>query len=128
MQQTDLLEKSIWYSYLKRVHLINQHFFLCHMAPSLHRAGNCTDLEKPSISMIAHMIRRKASVPYDIIQMEMVAAPTVTVPLFQWVMTIQWIWELPKKRCSRLVFMSWRQLAEHFIAMLKWKNGFSCIA
>ena len=47
--------------------------------------------------MIAGMIKRKASMPHDLIREEMRAAPIVTRPLFQLVIDImQEIWELLK--------------------------------
>ena len=41
------------------------------------------------------------------------AAPTIIEALFQSVTCIQWFWELPKQRYSRLALMSSKQPVEH---------------
>ena len=70
--------------------------------PSLNKANSQKDLETPSVSMIAYMITSKTSVPHDIIQAQMVAAPIIIKSLFRSVTCIQWLWELLKRRYSRL--------------------------
>ena len=49
--------------------------------PSLNKAKNRKDLKRPLVSL-ARMIRSKTSVPHDIIQAEMGAAPIITEALF----------------------------------------------
>ena len=80
---------------------------------SLNKANNWKDLERPLLSTIARIIRSKALMPHHIIQTEMGAAPIIIVALFQLITCIQWFWELPKGRYSRLALMSSRQLAEN---------------
>ena len=75
--------------------------------PSLNKANNLKDLERPLVSMIARMIKSKASMPHDIIRAEMEAAQSVTC--------IQWLLEFPKGRYSRLALMSSKQLAQGII-------------
>ena len=51
--------------------------------PSLNKANNKKDLERPLVSMIVHIIKSKASVSHDIIQAKMGAAPIIIEALFQ---------------------------------------------
>ena len=44
------------------------------MGPSVNKANHWKDLERPLVSMIARMIRSKASVPHDIIGVAMGAS------------------------------------------------------
>ena len=62
------------------------------MRPGLSKANHWKDLERPFVSMIAGMIRSKASVPHDIIRAEMGAAPIITEALFQSVTCIKRLW------------------------------------
>ena len=64
---------------------------------TLNKANHWKDLERPLVSMIARMIRSKASVPHDIIRAEMGVAPIIT-KAFRSVTCIQRLWELPKRR------------------------------
>ena len=50
--------------------------------PSLNKAIHWKYLERPLVSMIACMIRSKASMPHDIIRAEMGATPIITETLF----------------------------------------------
>ena len=52
-------------------------------------------ISRPLLSMIACMIRSKASVPHDIIQTEMGAAPIIFEALFRSMTCIQRFWEIP---------------------------------
>ena len=63
--------------------------------------------------MIGCMIRSKASVHHDMIRAEMRAAPIPTKALFQSVTIVQQIWDLLKKKYSRLAFRLSEQLAEN---------------
>ena len=47
------------------------------------KANHWIDLERPSVSMIAHMIRSKASMPHDIIQAVVGAALMIIKALFR---------------------------------------------
>ena len=64
---------------------------------SLNKANHWKDFERPLLSMIARMIRSKASVPHDIIRAEMGVPPIIT-KAFRSVTCIQRLWELPKRR------------------------------
>ena len=91
---------------------------LCYPSDSLNSTFNvwCFLLLSsiwPLVSVIACMIRCKALVPHDIIWAAMGATLIITEALF-WSMTVtQQLWELPKRRYSRLVIMPPKQLAEH---------------
>ena len=100
--------------------------------PSLKKAHHWKDLEKrPLVSMIVPMIRSNESVPHDIIQAEVGAAPIIIEALFRSVTFIQRLWELLKRRYPTLSLMSSRQLAkngEFIVGLLKCNNGSSHVA
>ena len=56
----------------------------------LRNAQSWTDSGRPFVSMIAHMIRSKTSVPHDTIQENMGTAPIVSDAIFQSMTGIQW--------------------------------------
>ena len=72
----------------------------------LVKQKNRKDLERPLVSMIGHMIRRKASVTHDIIEAEMGAAPIIIKALCRPLTCIQQLWELPERSYSRLALIS----------------------
>ena len=121
----------------------------------LNKANHWKDLGRPLVSMIARVIRSKASVPHDIIRAEMGAtpiitealfrsvtciiraekgaAPIITEALFRSVTCIQHLWEPPKQRYPRLTLMSSRQLGENgdihcwYAEMQQWSES-HCIS
>ena len=91
--------------------------------PSLNKAKNRKDLKRPLVSL-ARMIRSKTSVPHDIIQTEMGAAPIITEALFQSVTCIQRLWELPNL-CHQ---ENWMKMETFIVGMRKCNNGSSHMA
>lgn len=69
-------------------------------------------MERPLVTMIAHMIRSKPSTPHEIIRAELGAAPVVTEALLQTVTFLRRIGDLPQQRYPRLALDSSRQLSE----------------
>ena len=68
-------------------------------------------MERPLVSMISWMIRAKASVPHEIIRVELAAPPRVIMALTKSISFIHSIWSLPRDRYARLALESSRQLA-----------------
>ena len=83
------------------------------VTPTLLYGIESRNLERPSVSMIACMIRSKSLVPHDIIRAEMGAAPIITEALVRSMTAIQRLWKLLKGRYSRLALTSSKQFAEN---------------
>ena len=59
-------------------------------------------MEKPLVFMIAQLIRAKALVPHDIIQVEVVASPIVVEALTKSISFIHHLWDLPRDNYANL--------------------------
>jgi len=68
-------------------------------------------MEKPLVSMIARLIRAKASVPHNIIRAELATSPVMVEALTRSISFMHHLWELPKDKYANLALESSRQLA-----------------
>ena len=100
--------------------------------PSVDSVG-WNSMERPLVSMIARLIRAKASVPHDIIRAELAAPPMEMEALTRSVSFVHSLWDTTRDRYARLALESSRQLALQgdtscwYAQMSSWfqRHGFS---
>ena len=124
-----LINSCKWRLWVVKFHFISYGVEI--WGPSLIKANHWKDLERPLVSMVACMIRSKASVPHDIIWAEMGAAPIISEALFRSMTFIQRLWELPKRSTQGWHLChqdNWLKMETFIVGMLKCSNGLSHMA
>ena len=94
--------------------------------PSLNKANHWNDLERPLVSMIAAMIRSKASVPHGIIWAQMGAASIISEALFRSVTFIQRLRSFLKEGNQGWHLFhqdNWLKMETLIVGMRKCSNG-----